>query len=107
MIKTFKFLLFACLLIFALSWKYEGKTLFSYAYKYTSELSKPTQEVATEYYNKGLYSTRKISRDLFENSVPKIKDSVKSKLSSKKISNEEKEEINEEDKKKLENLLEN
>ena len=55
------------------------KTIFSHVYSVTSHLTVPTQELTVSLFNKASVSTTAYTKRLFDNSVPKIKDSVRSK----------------------------
>ncbi len=79
-----------------------NKPIFSHIYKAISPATKAAQNATENFFNNSVDSTQKYSHKLFDNSVPRVKDSVKSKASSlkrevaepaEKITREEKEEL--------------
>lgn len=57
------------------------RTIFDYVYSGLSHVTVPTQNLAESLFKDGYQSTESYSKKLFHNSVPRIKDSVKSKAS--------------------------
>lgn len=94
--------------VFFLSMEANNKTLFSHIYGLISPVTKSVQSTAGKLLTKSLEGTQKYSQKIFDNSVPKIKDSVKSKLSSqKRIGSEPAEKITPEEKEELDQLIKN
>lgn len=81
--------IFACLAIFAatvlfLSIEIGNKPIFAHIYKAISPATKAAQNATENFFNSSVDNTQKYSQKLFDNSVPRVKDSVKSKASSLK-----------------------
>lgn len=57
----------------------KNKTIFAHVYSATSTISIPTQNLTVSLFNKASVATTAYTKKLFDNSVPKIKDSVKTK----------------------------
>jgi Pyruvate/2-oxoacid:ferredoxin oxidoreductase gamma subunit len=97
------------LLVLVLSIDISGKPLFSYIYKTISPTTKLVQKKAAVILDDSIQSTKTYTQQIFDNSVPKFKDSVKSKLSSikKKTPNEPAENITEDEKEELNDLIKN
>jgi hypothetical protein len=87
--------------ILFLSIEINHRPIFGHIYQMTSPATKGAQEVARNLFDSSVDKTQHFSKKLFENSVPKIKDSVRSKMSGiknrplEKITVEEKEELDE------------
>lgn len=98
----FFFLIFLCITI-------DDKPIFTYIYNSISPVTTSCQELVEGFFNRSIAGTKSYSRKIFDNSVPKIKDSVKSKLSSqlKNQDNVIEEKITEEDRSELDALIKN
>lgn len=109
MIKT-TFSIFGLLVgfLFFMSITFNNKPLFSYVYEFISPTTKYAQNKVETFLSKSFESTESYSRKIFENSVPKVKDSVKSKLSAhKKMGGEPEEKITHKEKQQLDQLIKN
>jgi hypothetical protein len=87
-----------------------GKPIFNYVYDAISPATKYAQNATQDFFGRSMNSTEVYSKKLFDNSVPKVKDSVKSKLSStlkKAVAAEPEEKIMESEKKELDQLIKN
>ena len=74
--------LIICSLFFCfLSITVNGTPIFNHIYSVTSHLSVPVQKLTNSVFSKAADSTTQYSKKLFDNSVPRLKDSVKSKSS--------------------------
>lgn len=93
--------------VFLLSINIQGRPVFSHIYKFISPATKHAQQSAEDLMEKSLSTTRKYSKKLFDNSVPRMKDSVKSKLSSTQREGEPAEKITEKEKSELDALIKN
>ena len=89
------------LFLFVMSVSVMDKPLFMHAYKVISPITKYAQSTAEDFIGRSLSGTQSYTKKIFDNSVPKVKDSVKSKMSSRYkdepaeiITKEEKEELN-------------
>lgn len=110
MIKTFiKVSILLVTFVFILSFEFGNRTLFSHLYEYVSPASKMAQKKTSGFIEKSLATTKDYSKKLFDNSVPKFKDSVKSQLSSrgKVRGGEPAEKITEDEKSQLNDLIKN
>lgn len=86
----------------------KDRPIFSYIYDVVSPATRYAQEATEVFFSRSFSQTQIYSRKLFDNSVPKLGDSVDSKLSSrKKIKNEPAERILDEEKAKLDELIKN
>lgn len=88
----------------------KNKPIFNYVYDMTSPVTKYAQNATENFFDRSVNSTEKYSKKLFDNSVPKVKDSVKSKLSStlkQAAAAEPEEKILESEKKELDQLIKN
>lgn len=82
------------------------KPIFSHIYKLISPATKAAQNATERFFDHSFDTTQKYSHKLFDNSVPKIKDNVKSKASSfKREVAEPSEKITPEEKKELDDLI--
>lgn len=82
--------------------------IFFHIYKVISPATTYVQDSTERLFSKGLAKSQVFSKKLFDNSVPRMKDSVKSKLSapSQKV-NEPLERITPKDKAELDQLIKN
>lgn len=110
MIKT-TFSIFGLLIGFLLfmSITVNNRPIFSHVYEFISPATKFAQNKTEEFFAQSFQNTQSYSRKIFENSVPKVKDSVESKLSStlKKAAGEPQEKITTKDKEELDQLIKN
>jgi len=110
MIKTcIKVAILLVVFTFILSFEVGNKPLFGHLYEYVAPASKLAQKKTTGFLEDSFETTKDYSKKLFDNSVPKFKDSVKSKLSSrgKVKGGEPAEKITEEEKSQLNDLIKN
>jgi hypothetical protein len=92
--------------IFFLSIEIGKKPIFSHIYNVISPATKGAQNLAESLFGNSVDKTQKFSKDLFDNSTPRMKDSVKSKMSSlKNHKGLPQEQIPERDRKKLDELI--
>ncbi len=96
--------------IFVLCLNVNGKPLFEPFYKILSHISIPVQNATASLFASVLESGQDYSRKLFHNSVPKVRDAVKSRASgpsrlSGVVNGEPKEEILHEEKAELDDLI--
>ncbi len=101
-------LLFGFLIV--LSVTINDKPIVSYIYKAISPATTYSQDAIASFFNRSVNSTEKYSKKLFDNSVPKVKDSVDSKLSStlkKAAASEPQEKILDREKQELDQLIKN
>lgn len=95
-------------LVLVLSINVNNKPLFTHIYNFISPATTTVQNATEGFVKKSLSNTGEFSRKLFDNSVPKMKDSVKSKLSSqKRQGGEPAERITDEEKAQLDALIKN
>lgn len=88
----------------------KNKPIFNYVYDVTSPATRYVQNLTGNFFNHSMNSTEEYSKKLFDNSVPKVKDTVDSKLASTlkraaKAAPEEK--ILESEKRELDQLIKN
>jgi len=69
-----------------LSIEVKDQTLFSHIYSVISPATQSAQNAAEGLLNRSIGQTQNYSKKLFDNSAPKMKDSVKSKMSAAKKS---------------------
>lgn len=94
--------------LFFMSIEVNNRPMFSHVYEFISPATKYAQNKTEDFFAKSLESTQSYSKKIFDNSVPKVKDSVKSKLSAQqKAVGEPLEKITTEDKKELDQLIKN
>jgi hypothetical protein len=95
------FLFFLCITI-------SSKPIFNHIYGLISPATSYVQNATEDFFSRSVSGTRTYSKKLFDNSVPKLRDSVGSKLSSnlKKV-NEPEEKITHEEKAELDQLIKN
>jgi hypothetical protein len=85
-----------------------NRPLFSHVYDLISPATKAAQNKTEEFFAQSLAETQAYSKKIFDNSLPKVKDSVKSKFSAnKKIGEEPEEKITLEEKQELDQLIKN
>lgn len=99
------FAIFTATILF-LSIEIGRKTIFGHIYNVISPTTKSAQNMAESLFGNSVDKTQKFSKDLFDNSTPRIKDSIKSKMSSLKSHKDlPQEEIPDRDKQKLDELI--
>jgi hypothetical protein len=105
--KTFlKIFGLAVVVVLVLSITIKNKTLFHYVYQVISPATQSAQDATESFFNRSVSSTHSYSKKLFDNSVPKVKDSVESKASGfKKNVGEPAEKITEDEKAELADLI--
>lgn len=98
-----------CMMFFlVLSINIQDKPVFYHIYSVTSHVTVPVQKMVGTLFTKAADSTTAYSRKLFDNSVPKFKDAVKSKASApsrKSAGGNPEEIIHVEEKKELDQLI--
>lgn len=110
MIKTaIKLTMLLFIFVFILSIDVGNRTLFSHLYEIVSPATKYAQKKSTVLLEKSVSTAKDYSMKLFDNSVPRLRDSVKSKLSSqgKNRAGEPAEKITEDEKSQLNDLIKN
>lgn len=107
LVKT-TFLLIGFLLF--LSVTINEKPIFSYIYKVISPVTTSSQKAISSFFSQSVDNTEKYSKKLFDNSVPRLKDRVGSKMSSN-LKNapvtEPQEKILDSEKRELDQLIKN
>jgi hypothetical protein len=100
-------LLFGFLIILSIT--INDRTIFSYIYHQISPVTTQGQELVEGFLKRSIAGTKIYTKKIFDNSIPKIKDSVKSKMSShQKIQDEvSSEHITFEEKNELDDLIKN
>ena len=100
-------LLFGFLLFLTI--EINDKPIFSHIYRVISPATQYAQNATEDFFARSFSSSKTYSKKLFDNSVPKVKDSVKSKLAAHKktIVEEPAEHITKEDKQELDQLIKN
>ena len=94
------------LTIFLLCLNVNGKPIFESVYSVLSHVTIPFQNVAESWVASAFESTQEYSRKIFQNSLPKVKDSVKSRLAAPaRSSGRPAEEILVEEKEQLADLI--
>jgi hypothetical protein len=92
--------------ILFLSIEVKDETIFSHIYSGISPMTQTVQSAVENFFDSSLNKTHRYSKKLFDNSVPKLKDSVKSKMSSSKSLNANpQEEISITEKQELDELI--
>lgn len=91
--------------IFCLSLTVDQKPIFGYVYKWISPLTRGIQGTTEDFFKKSVNSTSDYSRKIFDNSVPKLKDTVRSKMSSTKAASEPLDKVTPEDRAQLDDLI--
>ncbi len=110
MITVIKFIGICVLTVFILCLNVNGKPLFEPVYKVLSSISVPIQNATESLMASVFQSSQDYSKRIFNNSVPKVRDAVKSRASAPsrftgKASGEPKEEILLEEKEELDDLI--
>lgn len=83
-----------------------NKPIFSHIYKAISPATRSAQNLAESLFGSSIDKTQHFSKKLFENSAPKVKDSVRSKMSGIKNHNgKPQEDISVDDKRQLDELI--
>lgn len=83
-----------------------NKPIFGHIYNVISPATKGAQNATENFFDRSVNKTEKYSKKLFDNSIPKVKDSVKSKMSAvKKKAAEPLEDITEREKEQLDELI--
>lgn len=67
--------------VFFLSIEINHKTIFNHIYSVISPTTRMVQKSTENFFDRSMNKTQHFSKKFFDNSVPKIKDSVKSKMS--------------------------
>lgn len=99
-------LLIAFLIVMSIN--VNDKPIFAYVYDFISPATNSAQDATEGFFKRSMSSTSSYSKKLFDNSVPRVKDSVKSQLSSsRKQVAEPAERITEEEKEQLDDLIKN
>lgn len=94
------------LTVLTLSITVKDKSLFTYVYDVISPGTQYAQRKTEEFFKLSLSSTQAYSKKLFDNSVPKVRDSIKSRQSAiKKSVAAPLENINEDEKEELDELI--
>lgn len=93
--------------VFFLSIQIKDKPIFGHIYYFISPATKTAQRATEDFFGTSVNKTKDYSRQLFDNSVPRMKDSVKSKMSSRgKVKDgEPAERITKEEKEELDSLI--
>lgn len=96
---------FATILVLSITIK--RQTIFEHIYSVLSHATIPAQRVTENLFKDGMNSTQDYSKKLFSNSVPKVRDTVKSKVSApvRKFSEAPAETILKEEKEELDELI--
>ena len=84
----------------------KGNPIFGHIYNVISPATQSAQEATENFFDRSVNKTQKYSRKLFDNSVPKVNDAVKSKMSGvRKSVQEPLEKITPEEKAELDELI--
>lgn len=83
------------------------KPIFVHVYNLVSPATNFVQDATEGFFQRSVASTQTYSKKLFDNSVPKVKDSVRSKMSSTAKASEPAERITAEEKAELDALIKN
>jgi hypothetical protein len=89
--------------ILVLSINIKDRPLFSYIYDVISPATESVQDSVASFFSDSFSNTHKVSKQLFDNSVPKVKDKISSKLSAPAGKPQEK--IEREEKQQLDDLI--
>ena len=87
-------------LVLVLSINVKNKPIFAHIYGVISPATEAAQDSVENFFSNSFSSGSKVSKQLFDNSVPKVKDRISSKLSApagkpqEQIKKEEREELN-------------
>jgi hypothetical protein len=100
--------LFVIFVIF-LSISVNGKTIFDHIYRLISPVTTAAQEATEDFFERSIKGTKSYSKKMFDNSVPNLKDSVKSKLASPqgRLKSEPQEDITFQEREELNDLIKN
>ena len=91
-----------------LSITYKDKPFFNYVYDVISPGTKYVQTATVGFLNRSVSNTQTYSKRLFDNSIPKVKDSIRSKQSApQRVGAEPLEAISTEDQEELDSLIKN
>jgi hypothetical protein len=93
--------------IFVLSIRIRGKTIFDGIYQVISPATIAAQKATENFFMRSISGTQSYSKKMFDNSIPNLKDSVKSKLASPKADGVPQEVINVQEKEELNDLIKN
>jgi len=96
--------IFVATLLF-LSIEIGNKPIFGHLYKMISPVTKGGQKLAESLFDSSVDKTQHYSKKLFDNSAPKVKDSIRSKMSGIKNQGRPLEEVSVEDKRQLDALI--
>ena len=89
-----------------LSIEVNNRPIFGHIYKTISPATKSAQDATEDFFGSSVKTTKTYSKKLFDNSNPRMRDSVKSKMSSvKKNVAAPLEEVSKEDKEELDELI--
>ncbi len=78
LIQSFGIFVFS---VFFLSVEIKNETIFDHIYDVISPMTRAAQAATENFFGRSVNKTQHYSKKLFDNSVPKVKDSVKSKMS--------------------------
>lgn len=99
-------LLFGFLLFLSIT--VNDRPIFHHVYRVISPATKYAQKTTQDFFESSASSTHAYSKKLFDNSVPKLRDSVDSTMSGRqKVKGEPQERISTEDKEELDQLIKN
>ena len=109
MISLVKTVVILIAFFFFLTIEVKDKPIFSHIYGIISPATKTVQNATEDLIEKSVDNTQSFSKKLFDNSVPKVKDSVRSKQASlkKRMVAEPAERITEKEKEELNSLIKN
>ncbi len=108
MITIFKFCLALFFFMCFLTVEVNDRPIFTHIYKVISPATTYVQDSVEGLFKKSIAGTKEYTKKLFDNSVPKMKDSVDSKLSGRAKKNAEPlEKISEDDRNELNQLIKN
>lgn len=101
MVSVAKFFAFILALVLVLSININNKPIFAHIYKVISPATESAQKSVQGFFSSSFSKTQKVSKQLFDNSVPAVKDKISSKQSAligkplEKIEKEEREQLDE------------
>lgn len=96
----FGFFFFLCITV-------KDKPIFTHIYHVVSPATKYVQNATEDFFGRSVASTQSYSKKLFDNSVPRLKDSVDSKLSARQKIGDPEERITADEKAELDSLIKN
>ena len=107
--SAFKVLGLFTFFLLILSITFQGKTFFDHIYRVISPMTIAAQKATEDFFHRSVTGTKSYSKKIFDNSIPNLKDSVKSKLASpqQRSINEPNEVITTEEKEELNDLIKN